>query len=166
MRTLGLEQMGSRGSTPIREEISFRGHPNILALHKNTVEITKEKEISRKADCIIGVEGTKSCSDLLPELRGHIQNSGSLRFEIVVEGISFQFIGRGSPSLNLSDQRELVLRKSQYASDRTAAIDCSAAAMDIPREMAARLKDPTCVGNLIITAFPDSPTKEFLWTLP
>jgi len=35
-------------------EIPFKGHKNILSLHKKTIEITKESELTINGDCIIG----------------------------------------------------------------------------------------------------------------
>ena len=31
------------------------GHKNILATHKTTIEFTKDKELSLKGNCIVGV---------------------------------------------------------------------------------------------------------------
>ena len=35
---------------------TVRGHNNVLALHKNTVEFTKDKELTLNGDCILGVD--------------------------------------------------------------------------------------------------------------
>ena len=32
------------------------GHPNITAKHKTTLEFTKDKELSLRGDCIVGVK--------------------------------------------------------------------------------------------------------------
>ena len=37
------------------EIVIARGHPNIRATHKTTLEVTKEKELSPRGDCIIGI---------------------------------------------------------------------------------------------------------------
>ncbi|MEM3446565.1 MAG: DUF371 domain-containing protein, partial [Candidatus Korarchaeum sp.] len=34
------------------EEILAYGHPNIRATHRTTMQVTKDEEISRRADCI------------------------------------------------------------------------------------------------------------------
>jgi uncharacterized protein len=132
--------------------IFFRGHPNVLGTHRNTIEITREEHISKRADCIIGVSATKACADLSPELKAHIRSGGLLRFEISAEGMSYNFGGSGSSELELTDTRELVLRRSNFASARTAAVYCEAAAIDIPRPLVAIMQNQTCVGSFRIVA--------------
>ena len=36
-------------------EIPFTGHKNILSLHKKTIEITKDSQLTVNGDCIVGV---------------------------------------------------------------------------------------------------------------
>ncbi|MGH2639321.1 MAG: DUF371 domain-containing protein [Rhabdochlamydiaceae bacterium] len=134
------------------EIIYFQGHPNILATHRNTIEVTKVAEISKRADCIVGVNATKACLDLSPALKKYVQDSGNLEFEILVNNSTFKFSGRGRRELDLSDPRELVLRRSDFISPRTAAISCGAAAIDLPREMVRLLQEPKTVGSLSIRA--------------
>jgi len=134
------------------EKIQFRGHRNILGTHRNTLEITKDEEISKRADCIIGVKASKGCSDLDPRLMTHINSGSKLEFEITVQNLSFHFAGFGSPDLELSDPREIVFRKSDFLSPRTLAIGCDAAAVDIPREIIHLLSDPATMGTIQITA--------------
>lgn len=158
-----LEQMNE-------DSIVFRGHKNILGLHRNTIELTTEDEISRRADCIIGVSADKACSQLKPALKSHITRSGKLAFEIRVERAGkFEFFGYGSKDLSLSNPVEIVFRKSDFSSPRTGAIRCNAAASDIPREMIGILQSPESRGVLIIRAideFLDDQINSFRWNLP
>ncbi len=132
--------------------IEFRGHPNILATHRNTIEVTRDPEISKRADCIVGVSATKGCENLGESLKRHVQNCGLLSIVIAVDDLSFSFDGRGRGELELSDSRELVLRKSEFVSPRTAAVFCNAAAIDVPRKIIEKLQDPKAVGTLSLTA--------------
>lgn len=134
------------------ETIEFSGHRNILGTQRNTIEVTKVAEISRRADCIIGVRASKACADLSSDLRKHIQAGGQLDFLIKVGDIRFSFSGRGQRELDLSDHHELVLRRSDFISARTAAIFCDAAAVDLPRKMIELLQDDHAAGILIISA--------------
>jgi hypothetical protein len=136
----------------IQDVIAFKGHMNVLGLHRTTIEITRDEEISHRADCIIGVRAEKACKDLSTPLKIHIRAGGSLTFRIDVGGLSFTFSGRGHPSLDLSHDRELVLRKSEFTSPRTAAIACTSAAMDIPRKIIDRLGNSDTSGTLSIAA--------------
>ncbi len=109
-----------------------------------------DEEISKRADCIIGVRANKGCQQLEQNLKDHIRKSGWLRFELEVDGIQFEFIGKGESALDLSDPREIVLRKSDYISSRTAAVHCSIAARDVPRQIVRSLQNPDTVGKLRI----------------
>ncbi len=134
------------------ETIFFHGHRNILGTHQNTLEITREEEISKRADCIIGVRASKSCSDLDPGLAAHIKSGGKMDFEITVDELKFHFSGFGSRNLDLSDPVEIVFRRSEFLSPRTLAISCDAAAADLPRDFIGSLKNPETVGKLEIFA--------------
>lgn len=138
------------------ETVEFHGHPNILGTHYNTIEVTRVDEISRRADCIVGVRASKACSDLSSSLRRHIQAGGDLAFEIKVVDTSFAFVGRGRRELGLTDKHELVLRRSDFVSDRTAAVSCDAAAIDLPRKMIELLQDRRARGALTISALDSS----------
>ena len=134
------------------EELQFYGHRNVLATHYNTLEITMDEEISKRADCIIGVKSNKGCLQLSEKLRNHIHQAGRLRFILSVSEFSFEFTGKGEPALDLNDPREIVFRKSNYVSSRTVALNCSVAACDIPRPIIKLLQNPESVGKLLISA--------------
>ena len=69
------------------------GHANVLATHRNTIEITKHKELSLKGDCIIAVN-----SDFdLEKIKEEINNNSTI--EITIKANS---IDRKSTRLNSS----------------------------------------------------------------
>ena len=45
-------------------EIPFKGHKNILSLHKKTIEITKDDKLTVNGDCIVGTNSSLACIDL------------------------------------------------------------------------------------------------------
>lgn len=141
-----------REESHIVETIEFFGHSNVLATHYNTIEITKVAEISKRADCIIGVRSSKACADLSLHMKNHIRAGGRLRFEIKVGKFNFTFSGRGRKELTLSDTLEIVLRRSDFVSDRTGAIACDAAAIDLPRPLVKLLQYGSTQGTLTISA--------------
>jgi uncharacterized protein len=132
------------------ETIEFRGHRNILGTHRNTLEITKVSEISRRADCIVGVAATKSCADIDARIINHLRSNGRMEFRLSVSDLDFHFFGFGSQNLQLTDDKEIVLRKSDFISPRTLAIHCDAAAIDLPRQLVELLQDPETIGMLEI----------------
>ena len=139
------------------EILRFNGHQNILGTHYNTLELTSDGEISRRADCIIGVNSDKACFQLGANLKKHIREGGGLKFELRVNKELFTFFGRGSKGLTLEDPKEIVFRKSHFESSRTAAISCSAAAIDIPKHLIKLLKQPSQEGTLAIIPFHTEP---------
>ncbi len=149
----------------LSERIEFVGHPNILGTHRNTIELTRDSEISKRADCVIGVSADKACADLDVELKHHIQSGGGLIFAIGVNDISSRFRARGSPELALTDKLEIVIRRSSFSSARTVAVSSEAAASDLPKEIIQRLRIPDTRGYLLIEGC-EARTEEFLWSLP
>jgi len=49
-------------------EVPFSGHKNILSLHKKTIEITKDNELTVNGDCIVGTNSSLACIDLPEKL--------------------------------------------------------------------------------------------------
>ncbi len=153
-------------SPRVLERIPFLGHENILGTHKNTLEITTEEYISKRADCIIGVGAAKGCADLYVDTKQWLQNGNWVGLEIRCGPLSYSFVGKGASTLDLKDQNEIVLRKSDFASSRTLALRCSHAACDVPRRMINLLQDPNSSGELIIRSLPRKLDDEFVWDLP
>ena len=150
---------------PELDRVSFFGHSNILGLHRNTIEITKDEELSKNGDCIIGVRSSKACSDLSQSLKEWISLGKRLSFQLVVGENSFTFTGEGDGKLTLLDKEEIVLRRSDYVSNRTAAIHCSHSANDVPRKIISALQNENATGLLIIRGI-SSQRQDFLWSLP
>jgi hypothetical protein len=132
-------------------EIPFSGHKNILSLHKKTIEITKDSQLTVNGDCIIGVGSNLACIDLPENFKKKIQNpTTEIKFSIVTDEHSFTIHGMGSEKLTLKHSNDIVLRKSAFTCSRTIAIKCDKASDDIPRNMVKKLQDPKTNGKLII----------------
>ncbi len=127
---------------PVKEEIIAYGHPNITASHKTTFEITKEENLGKEGDCIIGVKANKACKDLSEEFKNGLKEGKKVEIKIEVEGISDKIIAFGSPALKLSDEKSIVIRKSDFIDKRTLAILADKAACDIKREIIEKMKNP------------------------
>ncbi len=132
-------------------EIPFTGHKNILSLHKKTIEITKDNELSVSGDCIVGINSTIACIDLPVKFKKKIQNPNTvIAFTIIADEHSFSIHGKGSKKLTLNHTNDIVLRKSAFTCSRTIAINCDKASDDIPRVMVKKLQNPNTNGKLII----------------
>ena len=136
-------------SEVIVERIAFRGHPLISALHPTTIEVTTESHLTKNGDCIVGVGADRGCYGLGGPVKAALKRGGALvSFRLAVGPESFSVAARGDPRLTLSHPRDIVLRKSEFISDRTVAIGANFAARDIPRRMVERLRSPKAVGIL------------------
>ena len=132
-------------------EIPFKGHKNILSLHKKTIEITKDDKLTVNGDCIIGTNSSVACIDLPEKFKKKIQNpTTEIKFSIVADEHSFSIRGKGSDKLTLKHTTDIVLRKSAFTCSRTIAINCNKASDDIPRMMVKKLQNPKTSGKLII----------------
>ena len=69
---------------------------------------------------------------------------------LVAGTFSFSIKASGDPRLQLSHEHDIVIRRSDFISDRTLAVQADAAAKDIPREMVNLLRNPKTVGRLEI----------------
>ena len=132
-------------------EIPFRGHKNILSLHKKTIEITKDSQLTVNGDCIVGVNSSLACVDLSENLKKKIRNPDTeIVFTILVDEYSFSVHCKGSEKLTLKHPSDIVLRKSAFTCSRTIAIKCDKASDDIPRKMVKKLQNPKTAGKLVI----------------
>ena len=129
----------------MREEILAYGHPNITAKHRSTMQLTKETDISVRADCIIGVRANKSVYDMSDPLKTHLLEGGEVEISLTVNGLSFSLRARGDSRLVFSNKLDSVIRRSNYIDDRTLAVEATAAAKDIPRDLVKELRDPRTI---------------------
>ena len=132
------------------EYITFSGHKNIRATHKTTFEITKSKQISVRGDCIVGVGADKACADLDQRVKDALKKDSVVHLTFFVGGLSFRVRAEGSRFLILSDDEDIVVRRSIYICPRTLAVRADAAACDIPRAMIDLLKAEACRGYLLL----------------
>lgn len=116
------------------------GHPNILGTHKTTLEFTKDSHLSLKGDCVVGVN-----SDFeLSKIKEFIKASKSKKIEIEIKAIS-PSIKSASTKIreaisaeinpNFSSRKELVIRKGDFLSERTFAINADKAAFQLGRKL-------------------------------
>ena len=122
------------------EKITAYGHQNIRATHRTTFEITCEKDLSIRGNCIIGVKADKSARKLDEKTKKLLKNDNSYVFIILKSGELYDLIiAKGSSKLLLSSNKSMVFRKSEYIDDRTVAIHSNKASYDIDRALIEKL---------------------------
>ena len=124
----------------LEEEFVAKGHPNITARHRTTLEITKENFLTKRGDCIIAVSSEKSVKDLRPEIKENIRRGWFTALSIEAEGESDYVIGVGDPRLRLEDPVRIIVRRSSFIDEKTLMIRSNKSARDINRELVNKIK--------------------------
>jgi len=139
-------------SIEVTEVIVGFGHQNVQATHPSTAEITKDKQLSKKGDCILIVSADKGLADLNPKLKEALRKPhATLTIIIEVGGLTEEIHAKGSLHLALSHPQEIVVRKSDYVSDRTLGVHADKAAKDLSRELVEKLKNPNQKARITLT---------------
>lgn len=127
------------------ETVEAWGHPNITALHKTTFEVTKDSELSKRGDCIIGVRANKAIRDLNENLKEMLKlgYKAKITLELPDYGIKDEIVGLGNEKMSFKHKKDIVVRKSNYVCDRTLLIKATKSAFEIDKEMIKLLKDPS-----------------------
>lgn len=120
------------------------GHENILATHKNTVEFTKHKELTKRGDCILGVNAAFS-SDEMRKMLVHRK----VKVELLCDDHRDVFFSELNK--DFSDDEEIVFRKSEFLSKRTLGLKTTKGAFDIDREIVKRLRKKDAKLKVILT---------------
>lgn len=140
--------------TEVSEVIFGFGHANIQATHKATLEITKDTHVSTNGDCILVVSADKGLSELKPEFKEKMQKPFS-KITITIEAgnVKERVHAEGSPHLTLTHPNEIVIRKSDYVSDRTLAVNADKAAKDLSRTLVEKLRNPKQKVKITLTVY-------------
>jgi len=109
-----------------------RGHSNIKATHATTFEFAKDAEIGPKADSIIGV-----AADWRPEDIERLEKFHKARMTISCGGIAETVKFVVNPGFR--DEREMVIRKSNFRTPRTLGVNADKSARQLSRELAKAL---------------------------
>ena len=146
-----MEIVGAVAARKARAVVTFRGHPMVMAAHPTTIEVTTEDHLTPRGDCIVGVCASAGCAQLDLRLKEGLRRGGSrATVRMFVGPYTFEVKAEGDPRLELTHPHDIVIRRSDYVSDRTLAVHADAAARDIPREIVRELREPGTVGRLEI----------------
>ncbi len=137
----------------ILERIEAYGHENILCTHKTTIEITKSKYLTKRGNCIIGVNASKACSDLSFDLKKRIFMGKKIKIVIKLDKFEDSFYGYGSKKLKLINKNDIVFRKSNFICDRTILINCTKASNEINDKIIEGLKVPNKKFSIIFEVY-------------
>jgi len=123
---------------------NISGHRNVLSTHKNTLEFTKDLDLTLKGDCILGVNADFDYSKLMQMVKQY----SKIRIIITVENMKEELIAEINKEFN--EEHELVIRKTEFLSKRTIGINANKAAFDLSRNLVEKLKNPETKGQVEI----------------
>ncbi|MBN2251284.1 MAG: DUF371 domain-containing protein [Candidatus Altiarchaeota archaeon] len=124
----------------LTEEIKAKGHKNVRARHKTTLEITRDDHLTLQGDCIIAVSADKGLPDFSEEFREALKNERTrLEIRIICEGMEEKITAYGHPALSFTNPHEMVVRKSGFICGRTLAIKADKSAAELDREIVNKL---------------------------
>ncbi|MEM0043886.1 MAG: DUF371 domain-containing protein [Sulfolobales archaeon] len=151
----------------IVESFRARGHENIRARHRTTLEITRESDLTPRGDCIVAVSSEKSVADLSQDIKEGIRRGFHVALIIRTRNAWDYVIGRGSPMLVLSDPFRIVVRRSGFIDQKTLMIHASKAASDLDRKLIEdlRARDSIVDITIIVSKSLDDLIKEINYSI-
>ena len=129
-------------------EFSAYGHPNILATHKATIEVTKDKEVSKEGNCIVGVNSDFDLSSIKKFINKKLSlKERAIKITIKINNLKEEINAELNPDFD--DDKEMVIRKSDFASKRTFAIRADKGAFDLAICSNLKSKDDKIIVEII-----------------
>ncbi len=124
-----------------------KGHNLIKGSHKNTLEFTKENYLTESGDCIIGVNSNFN----LKKLKEFVKNNKKARIILKTNKLEEELTCEINK--NFQDDKELVIRKSNFLSERTFGIQASKSSKDLSRNFIKQLKNSNSTVTVSIETF-------------
>ena len=105
--------------------------------------ITKDGHLTKTGDCIVAVSADKAPANFNTEFKERLKMENAKLTVIIEAGELKETIHAfGSSKLILSHPMDMVIRKSDFISDRTVAINADKSSNEMPIELVKKLKDP------------------------
>jgi hypothetical protein len=116
-----------------------RGHINITATNRRSLEITKDPYVTRRGDCIVACCAEKAAGELRRDVLQALASRGVVL--VVIEAGDVQEVVTGETPGSMPTSRwRMVVRRSRYVDDSTVAIAADKAAADLDRSLVERLR--------------------------
>ena len=129
------------------------GHPNVIGENSKTFEVTTEKTLTKRGDCIIAVNASKSPADLSENFK-KLARRDDTKITVIVQAddVEETAVGWGSPKLTYSHEGAFVARKSRFTCSRTLMIRSDKASTDFSRRLIQRLQNPQLKTTITLIA--------------
>jgi len=127
-----------KGEAP-RDVFLARGHVNITATNRRTLEITKDPYVTRRGDCIVACCAEKAAGELRREVLQALASRGVV-VVVIDAGDVWDVVAGETPGVVPTSTWRMVVRKSRYVDDSTLAVSADKAAADLNRALVAKLR--------------------------
>ncbi|MFN7105872.1 MAG: DUF371 domain-containing protein [Pyrobaculum sp.] len=117
-----------------------RGHPNITAKNRQTLEIAKDPYVTKRGDCIVACCAEKAAGELGGELLSALARPGKVAL-IIDTGNLWDYVEGLTPLATPTSTWRIVARRSTYVDNSTVAIAIDKAAAGLKRELVKMLKE-------------------------
>jgi hypothetical protein len=126
----------------MEEVVRARGHEHVTAEHGSTFEVTTDDYLTPAGDCILAVEADRAPADFDPEFVEACRAAdATITVTFEAGGHAETVRGRGDSDLELSSERSMVGRTSDYVDERTFLLGADFAAAGFDRDLVAALAD-------------------------
>ena len=118
------------------------GHQNITSKHKTTLEFTKDKYLTLKGDCIVGIKADFSLLQLKKFIKS-LKNNKKIIIIIEILNNDNKIIEKINAEINpdFNSEKDIVIRKSEFKDYRTLAIKADKASCDLNMELIKNIKN-------------------------
>ncbi|MBL7056242.1 DUF371 domain-containing protein [Candidatus Woesearchaeota archaeon] len=119
------------------------GHENITSKHKNTLEFTKDLNVTLSGECIVGVKADFSLERIKEFIPRKIKNNENrIPIKVIIKINNYVDEINGFLNVNFDDSEEIVIRKSDFVSGRTLVVKADKGAKDLNKNLIKELKNP------------------------
>ncbi|MEM0060835.1 MAG: DUF371 domain-containing protein [Fervidicoccaceae archaeon] len=130
--------MGNCRIVPL-DIIRARGHRNVRATHRTTIEVTRDDFLTERGDCIIGIMSSAGLSGLRDGAKEFIRKGKEIVVLFMAGGAVDSVHCRGDERLPLSSERKMIIRRSSYIDESTLCIEADKSASSLSRELISKL---------------------------
>ena len=118
------------------------GHQNITSKHKTTLEFTKDRYLTLKGDCIVGIKADFSLLHLKKFIKS-LKNNKKIIIIIEILNNDNKIIEKINAEINpdFNSEKDIVIRKSDFIDNRTLAIKADKAACDLNMDFIENIKN-------------------------
>ena len=127
-----------RGEAP-SDVLIARGHVNVTATNRRTLEISKDPYVTRRGDCIVACCAEKAAGELRREVLRALASRGVV-VVVIDAGDVWDVVTGEAPGTVPTSTWRMVVRKSRYVDDSTLAVSADKAAADLNRALVAKLR--------------------------